>query len=254
VLFHFPCRWKTSVHWSCQYCPDRTTFGWLLFLLLFPLPFLVACGHTPVTRTLADAFDKGTPVAGIPLNPDFRYLRVATGGREALMVLGYVDADPDPDARGAVETWYSREGEVLRLQDGRILSTTGLRVDWRAVRYAEVPTWTQMLTQDSAVFVRERDEMPGYRFNLKDSVYLYTIQPPGNAHLVGIPADHLRWYEERVLGAPRNLPSARYGVRLRDPEGLAGVEGAGAAVEVVYGEQCLALDLCVAWQTWPVLP
>ena len=99
---------------------------------------LAGCGHTPVTRTLFDTFGKAPGVDAINLNPAYRYLRVSVGGRDALLVLGY----SDPTPTGPIETWYSSAGEVLKLQNGRIFSTVGLRIDWRAVTYTESPSWS----------------------------------------------------------------------------------------------------------------
>ena len=200
---------------------------------------LAGCGHTPVSLTVSEALGLGKSVDAIALNPELRYLRVTGAGRPVLMVLGYVQ----PSAQGALETWYSSSGEVLQLREGRLVSTTGLQVDWRAVRYTDLPTWAQIGERGSARFKRERDEMPGYRFGLSDTVSLQEVAAPRHARLVGLPASELRWFEETVHGSPHGRPSARYGLRLR-----------GGQAQVVYGEQCLAPDFCMAWQTWPVQP
>jgi hypothetical protein len=42
---------------------------------------LTACIHTPVTLTVAEAFSQGPSVDALPLNPNLRYLRVSTQGR-----------------------------------------------------------------------------------------------------------------------------------------------------------------------------
>ena len=197
---------------------------------------LSACGHTPVSRTLFEAAGLGKSVDTINLNPNLRYLRVTVRSRVVLMVLGYVEPAPE----GNIETWYSSEGEVLRLHNGRIVATTGLETDWRSVRHAALPSWKDMLSRSSAEFRRERDEMPGYRYGIVETVSLYTVRVPTNARLVGFSARDLRWYEETVRGAANGLPSARYALRIKD-----------SVPSVVYGEQCLSQDLCFAWQTWP---
>lgn len=208
-------------------------------VLLF-ISLLSACGHTPVTRTVADVFSKGAPVSDIPLNPSLSYLRVVYQGREALMVLGY----SDPHPLGTIDTWYSRDGEMIRLQNGRIQATAGLGLDWRSVSYQSLPSWQSIVEKANAQFSRVRDEMPGYRFGIRDTVAVYATAPPKDAPLKGIAAADLFWFEETVSGVgPRQRPSARYGVR-NGPEGPI----------VVYGEQCLSLQLCIAWQTWPAVP
>lgn len=200
---------------------------------------LTACGHTPVTRTLADAVGQGEGVEGVSLGADFSYLKITAYGRDALMVLGYIDPHP----AGTIETWFSSQGEVLRLQNGRILSTAGLELNWQAVRYRGLPDWRAVVAQSKLAFTRERDEMPGYRFGLVDRVDLYAVPAPKDAHLIGVDPKSLKWFEERVQSSPASLPSARYGLAMSDGE-----------PEVVYGEQCLSERLCIAWQTWPAKP
>lgn len=200
---------------------------------------LVGCGHTPVTKTLADAFGKGEGVGQIGLQDKFRYLKVTAHGRDALMVLGYTDPHP----AGTIETWYSSLGEVLRMQNGRILSTAGLELNWQSVRYEGLPDWNTVVAQGKLQFTRERDEMPGHRFGLMDRVDLYAVSPPKDAHLLGVDARSLKWFEERVQSSASSLPSARYGLAI-----------AGSEAKVVYGEQCLSERLCIAWQTWPAKP
>lgn len=201
--------------------------------------FLCACGHTPVTLTLFEAAGFGRKVDNLNLNPELRYLRVTVRGRVALMVLGYVEPRPE----GPIDTWYSSEGEVLRLQNGRVVGTAGLETDWRAVRNAGLPAWKDMLGRQKVVYRRERDEMPGYRFGIVEDVSLYPVRTPVNAKLARLPAESLRWYEETVLGAPDGLPSARYALTGKDGQ-----------PRVVYAEQCLSQKLCLAWQVWPATP
>ena len=69
---------------------------------------------------------------GVTTNPAYRYLRVqAEGSAPAFLVLGYVDAHP----QGDIEVWYSSKKEVIKTQNGRIVGTAGLEVDWHGVQY-----------------------------------------------------------------------------------------------------------------------
>lgn len=195
---------------------------------------LAACGHTPVTQTFFDAIPAlGQDVDAIALNPKLRYLRVEVGGRVALMVLGYVDSHPE----GEISTWYSSEGEVLRLQNGRVIATVGLETDWRAVRNFSLPAWKDIDDSATVNYRRERDEMPGYRYGIVENVALYPIPVPSDSKLKGVPASDLRWFAESTDG----LSLARYA--LRTTEGGA---------RVVYAEQCLSRELCINWQIWPI--
>ena len=220
---------------------SRSAKGSVLRFLALALLILglTACGHTPVTRTVLDAVGSGRTVDQIQPNPSLRYLRVTVDGRTLLMVLGYVD----PADGGPIETWYSSAGEVIRIQGGRIVSTSGLSVDWRAVRYSDLPSWKQMLSLASAQFSRQRDEMPGYRFGISQQLDLRPIQAPDKSSLVGLAATDLRWFEESLRDQPSSLRSSRYGLRVSNGE-----------PSVVYAQHCLSRDLCLSWQTWPVTP
>ncbi len=189
------------------------------------------------------------------LNPNFRYLRVTVGSRVAFLALGNVESHP----RGPVEVWYSARKEVLRIQNGRLAGVVGLTTEWRAVTLPDLPSWSAIARSKEPVsWVRVRDVMPGYRFGVRDTLVLRAIVPPERTALLGLDPQSLTWFEERfptepaagivaTLLAPssedRTLPPARYAVELRD-----GLEN------VVYGEQCLAVELCFTWQRWAVKP
>ena len=162
------------------------------------LLFVTGCGHTPVTRTLMDAVNSGKHADKIQLNPKLRYLRVTVQGRVVLMVLGYLEPSPD----GEIETWYSSEGELIRLQNGRLVGTGGLETDWRVVKNVSLPAWKELDGRTAVTYRRERDEMPAYRFSIAETVSLYPIPVPTNAKLAGLPAHGLRWYEEAVIAPP----------------------------------------------------
>lgn len=210
-----------------------------LGVIALGLSLLSACGHTPITLTVADSLRTDSTADSITLKPELRYLRVVAAGRTALMVLGYLEPSPT----GPVETWYSNAGEVLKLQAGRVVGTVGLPVDWRSVRYSGLPSWAEMATRPVAEFERRRDEMPGYRYGIAETVVIRQVRAPADARLSGVPAGELLWFEETVAGPGRQRPSARYGLRSRD-----------GTVAVVYGEQCFTPDQCMSWQAWPAQP
>ena len=203
-------------------------------------------------QTLQSAVWRGDSSASARLNPNFLYLRVTIAGRVVLLALG----NEDTDLRGPVEVWYSAEREVLRLQNGRLAGAVGLTAEWRNVELPELPSWSALARGDQAFrWTRVRDVMPGYRFGLRDALSLRVIPQPRRSKLQGLDAQRLTWFEERVesgqvaglsavfgnsIGADAVLPPARYAVDFR-----------GGQETVVYGEQCLAPDLCFTWQRWP---
>ena len=218
-------------------------FSFKLLGLLVSLLTLTGCIQTPVTQTLVEAFGKGgsSNLDTIKLNPNLKYLRVTVRDRAVLMVLGYFENTP----QGNVETWYSSEGEVLKLLNGRVMSSNGLELDWRNVAYTSLPQWSELNSLKPNTtpieFKRTHDQMPVYKFGISETVQIYGVNPPINSNLVGLPANQLKWVEEKVKGTSHGLPSARYGLGAKDGQTV-----------VVYGEQCFSSDLCFSWQTWPV--
>lgn len=206
-----------------------------------------------ILQTLPYAYGRSPGVDNARLNPNFRYLRLTIGGRVVLLALGDVDSHP----RGPIEVWYSAEREVLRLQNGRLAGAVGLTTEWRNVALPELPPWSVAARADRAFrWTRTRDVMPGYRFGVNDVLSLRVVEAPQRSALQGLDAQRLTWFEERIesgrvaglsavfgdgTGAEAVLPPARYAVDLQ-----------GGQETVVYGEQCLAPELCFTWQRWPV--
>ena len=207
-------------------------------------------------QTLTYAYGgRNQGVDSATLNPNFRYLRVTIGGRVVLLALGYVDSHP----QGPIEVWYSAEREVLRLQNGRLVGAVGLTTEWRDVSLPALPSWSVAAHADQAIrWTRTRDVMPGYRFGVKDALALRAVPEPARSELQGLDPQRLTWFDERIEPVPvagltavfgggratdLPLPAARYAADIRNDEET-----------VVYGEQCLAADLCFTWQRWPAQP
>ena len=211
-----------------EVCDLSRRFALLVACLLSPVA-LTGCqsgqGH-PALDMLKIAFVGAPQPDGTLLDPRFSYLRVTAGKQVAFLALGYVDPHP----QGDIEVYYSANREVLRLQQGRLV---------------DVPPWNDVLTQQRAmVWTRVRDVMPGYRFNIEDRLALQAIAPPGQSSMVGADPASLRWFEERRIAADGDASAdggrpARYAL-----------EVSSGFVNVVYGEQCLSADLCMAWQRW----
>jgi hypothetical protein len=211
-----------------------------------------ATGGSPIVQSIqALVGTGGTGVAkdAIPDSPDLRfsYLRVQVPGYPpGLMVLGYVDPDP----AGPIEVWYSANRETLRLQNGRVISTTGTVQDWSGVQYSPAPpAWTEVSPAGTG-FTRQRDTMPGYRFGIREQMHVraWPALPPIEipATLPTAKAASYRWYRESVLPQPGQttaaLPDAWY------------AWGKHRGVnQIVYSEQCLSPDFCLKLQHWPLL-
>lgn len=202
------------------------------------LSLLGGCASSPAVRALVDAGGmvlRGGAATAVEsqLDPRFAYLRLERDKRVVYLALGYVDPHP----QGAVEVWYSSAGEVLRLQDGRVVGSIGGETDWLAVSFVGRPEWGEV--QGPVSFLRTRDVQPGYRFGLRETLTLRPIPVPADSRLREIPAQALTWFEERVADDFERLPPSRYGVYLSP-----GVS------RVIYGEHCLSATLCFSWQRW----
>jgi hypothetical protein len=173
------------------------------------------------------------------LDPKLEYIRVTRGKRVAFLWRGSVErwqALP-------VDVFYSGQGEVVRVQNGRIVGALGLTTEWRRVNIVS-PTWAAIARAPAeARVIRTRDVMPGYFSGVREELALRSIRPPAGLALSGVRAEALAWFEERATTRPppgvQRLPPTRYAVDLAQGEGV-----------VVYAEQCLATDLCFAWQRW----
>jgi hypothetical protein len=222
-------------------------YRWLLSICVIATLFGCASGATPLADILSglasEIFGSGTePKLAAKTNPSFRYLRIEVVGRQpALLVLGYIDADP----QGDIEVWYSAKHEVIKTQNGRIVGTMGLEVDWRSVRFLSNPSvWTAVPLQGS-VYQRLRDEMPSYRYAIADQVALTPwVGVPPITLSVTLPrqsAHAYRWFRETSVSttAPA-LPPAwfAWGMHRGQPT-------------VVYSEQCLSATFCLKLQRWP---
>lgn len=215
-------------------------------ILLAGLLALTACGSASVLREPSrwwQAYTGGSTPPPV-VDPAFRYLRVDSRGHTLYLVRGDVDSTVD----GPVEVYYSAVGEIVRLREGRIVGTAGLPVDWRSVRQSGVPAWSELLTARSGKrvagrdYLRVRDVVPGYRFNVRESMVVAEVAAPASAGAVIRGASSLRWFEEsNGQSEPSTaLAPARFAV-----------DDATLPPRVVYSEQCLSADFCLRLQPWP---
>ena len=178
------------------------------------------------------------------LRPDYEYLRVELAGQPpALLVLGYIDPHP----LGSVEVWYSSQGEVLRLQQGRLFGAAGLAVNWRHITYPKAPpSWTD-IPRGGASFERVRDVYPGYHHRLSDQALLMPVSAETAMEAVRKihpqNSQSLAWFRETYasLSPTPALPDAWFALGLYQGQ-----------QQIVYSRQCLSADLCLSIQRWPL--
>lgn len=205
---------------------------------------LTACASKSLLSEVTSAvfFDKlpfdASQVQDAKLNPDFQYLHVTlAGAKPALLVLGYVDAHPEGD----IEVWYSGLGEVLRLQNGRLVGATGLAVNWRRVGYPEPPPPWHSVSLAGVRFSRIRDESPGYRGSFVEQVSL-TPLPKRPLELPQLAPANAAWFQESYSGAGG----------LQIPTAWFALGSYGGQKLIVYSRQCLSVSLCLTLQRWPL--
>jgi hypothetical protein len=195
-------------------------------------------------RYLANALAPrpATELSKSPLDPRFRYLRVqVVHGTPALLVLGYVDPHP----MGPIEVWYSASGEVLKLQNGRVVATQGLTLDWPRTRFESTPIPWQDIDGSGSIYARIRDEIPRYRYGLRETVLVRPAEKiptfePSSAQGFTHPQRY-RWFQEVVQGA-QSISSTNWFAL-----------GVHRGVQViVFSEQCLAPAQCLSIQPWPL--
>lgn len=148
------------------------------------------------------------------------------------MALGF-EEPLEPPERGHMQVWYGADGTLIKTLNGRIVTTAGLPVDWQAVRWAEVPAWSD-LTPQGWLHERQIDAMPGYRYGLQQQLQLRPVRPDADwtQALAGTATGPLLWFEEKVLNT--DWPASRFAVRAE-----------GGHATVVYTRQCLERDWCL---------
>lgn len=188
---------------------------------------------------------RGTSVDDAVLPAEYEFLRVTI--RDNTAILGLARVDPHPE--GQIAHWSNALGEVLQIQEGRIVAAIGLPTEWRGVMLPKLPTWPDIAALNAPYrWTRVRDVMPGYRFNIRDELAVRAIAPPQKSGLRAVDPQTLTWFEEQfdrstvaqlgtALSPGTSLPPARYAVRM-------------STQTVLYSEQCLAPDLCLVWQRW----
>jgi hypothetical protein len=163
-----------------------------------------------------------------PTNPDLAYLRIQISGRSALLVLGEIDNHP----QGPIESWYSAEAEVLKLQNGRIVGSGGLTTNWVHVH----------IEPFAQGYERTRDVMPGYRFGLRDRFLIRPLaKPPSEMKASGTltkeKLEALQWFEEVPVTAS---VTGRVIIGFEPREGF--------TKQAKVGFQCLDDGLCIRWE------
>lgn len=190
--------------------------------------WLTACaGFNPVIDTAGYSFQRSVSSQEKSYVPGFEYLEVEWQGRKSAMALGYRSVN----AGQTDEYWYSSQGEMLKLQNGRIVQVLGMTREVRRI-YAKTPVWVDLTSQKlPTVWLKTIDVMPSYRFGVQEFVITQQVTPKSIDQLVGKDVTH--WIAEEV--------------KSKDDTGKTWIYKQKFALAnnvVIYSEQCVAKDMC----------
>lgn len=184
--------------------------------------------------TIFYAVDPDRRVRTAKLNPHFEYLRVVVEGRPALLARGAIDRRNDRD----LEVFFSATGEVLKISSGRIEEYSGEKRHVLVEPLQEgYPAWDTGAPIEYRVTV---DDRRGYQFSAQQRRRLRPLAtPPKQSNLKDIDPSSLQWFEETSVDLSVVQKRSLFGIRL-EPGGP----------QIVYSEQCIAVDLCLSLQRW----
>jgi hypothetical protein len=169
------------------------------------------------------------------LDPNLQYLKVTVNRQELLMVLGYHFDDQ--------QVWFSSDRAVLKTKKGYLLDLDGFEVNWHNIQGPDLAT--VLLLKKPTAYTRVRDQSPGYRVQIRESVLLTPLDgPPRDAPAGLMQQQSLRWFKEEVR--------SRYAEQLSaEPlPGFFAVDTSQKPIRIVYGKQCLRMDYCIQWHTF----
>lgn len=151
-------------------------------------------------------------------------MEVSVGGHQTVMVLG----SRFSQGGHTLEQWFSGEGEMLELRDGRVHRALGMTSEIRRTQAAP-PAWQALSEAPKAIaWQRERDVMPGYQQRQEKITTRKARAPRSNAF------GGASWVEEEVSTQRLNGQAWRYTERFA-------VQGQ----QVLYSEQCVSPSLCL---------
>jgi hypothetical protein len=201
-----------------------------VFFFLGVVLSVLGCRSNPTYDTLTTLLPWQKQFAQV--QPEVEYLWVSLGGRATVMALGersLVGVAPNVSRH---EYWYTGQGEMLYLRNGRIQEAKGFTQEWRG-QTSSPPDWSDVLQSNRAIsWRRQLDVLPGFRYNLID--HLTTYKLPAPKQLPEQVQHTAAWVGDSVESKNENGRAWRFEQRFAIENGV-----------VVYSEQCLAPDLCL---------
>ena len=188
-----------------------------------------------------------------------------------LLVKGYVDSD----SRGSIDVWYSSDGSVMRIQQGRYLGSVGFDQNWQEVSRNDAQNLTELLNPEATLL--RNIAINSSIAPIKTIKKYFSTQS-----YIGMPS-YLVMRDERVSAVvsdnsstylPNSIPnSLKKYLQNKDliwvsetpqPNSIFQKKGTSFAwygfvknkdrFEQVIGQQCLSKEFCITWMPWPIQP
>lgn len=184
-------------------------------------------GFNPVTDTAGHFLRSNKNAEKMAYLPGFEYLEVEWQGRKAAMALGY----RENKGSQVSEYWYSGQGEMLKLLNGRIVQVLGMTQEVRSLS-TNTPSWADLLSHRlPVVWSQTKDTMPGYRYGLQEFVISQQVIPTRVETALVNTTDG--WVLEEIKSKEESGKTWIYQQKF-----------ALANDRVIYSEQCVARDMC----------
>ncbi len=205
-----------------------------LFLLITLLLFGCANFDNAAIDTFKDAFHLNHKELTPNFNPKFNYLAVHASSGLIFMVT------TPPSHVTDLVTWYSAQRDSLTLNQGRLANIYGTLTEWREVNLKEAPNWQRLLSSEQPItWHRVRNQLPGYLFNVHETLNIFKTIPPSVIKLNYHQANTLTWFQENNLTHPELGPSF-YALSQHKHQ-----------YQVVFSQFCLAPNDCLTLEQVP---
>lgn len=204
-----------------------------LLLLITLLLFGCANFDNAAIDTFKEAFHFNHTKPSTDLNPQFNYLAVTS-------LSGLIYMATSPSLATTTVTWYSAQRDSLTTHEGRLVTIYGTLTEWREVNLKEAPNWQRLLSSAQPItWHRVRNQLPGYLFNIHETLTIFKITPPRGVKLSYHQANTLTWFQENNLTHPELGPSF-YALSLHKQP-----------YQVVFSRFCLAPNDCLTLEQVP---
>jgi hypothetical protein len=207
--------------------------------------------------------DEAAQIEKSPLKNNLTYLRVNIHGLDVLLVKGYVDSD----SRGRVDVWYSSDGSVMRIQQGRYLGSIGFDQNWQEVSRNDAPSLDLLLTAEMTLSGKNPNvplktvkkyfstqsyvAMPSYLVMRDERISAVISSTPPDS----IPSSFKKYLQNKDLIWVSETPQPNDIFKKKGTSfAWYGFVKNNRGFEQVIGQQCLSKEFCITWTPWPVKP